>query len=532
MMRFASGLGLTARRGDAEAVEEAGRVRLDGRYSWVVTGPEHLLLEVEESLPGIAERIGSALLLDFGNSVGRFEAPHLGTLDVVSSKWTEADFGRMLADLSRIAAQLPFSAGKGGSLPYDRTLVEPRPILYHLFAYLRYVLSDDRAGDDALAPALAAVVRDPHRRIVGHSRMVPTDRARGVSPSELMALVAGRRPLVPVAARMGGGATAARLGGCLPEEVRENIVRNAVDTPENRFVKTFLETLDAILHRVEEAFDGSGALCRRILSDSEHLRRRLEPFRRAGLWQEVGRLTHFPAASTVLQRRRGYRTVFRCHALMRLGSRLPLDEESSRRLLEIRDIAELYELWCYFRCVELVSDCLGSPTHADSLRPGVKSLDVPWDYRVRWSDGTSIYYNLRFPASGGGLRRSYSLPLRPDIVLEVPTGPASGFHIFDAKFRLRSIGTGLDEKVAVDEEDVPEGRRTFKNDDLYKMHTYRDAIPGTRSARVLYPGSEDRFFAVGDSPWDGVGAYSLVPGENGARSAVVDLLASGRRIAS
>lgn len=76
-----------------------------------------------------------------------------------------------------------------------------------------------------------------------------------------------------------------------------------------------------------------------------------------------------------------------------------------------------------------------------------------------------------------------------------------------------------------DEEQAAEQRGMFKHADLYKMHTYRDAIPTARSVWILYPGSEFCFFdevhgpATKPSelaiPTNGIGAIPLVPGETG-----------------
>jgi predicted component of viral defense system (DUF524 family) len=67
-----------------------------------------------------------------------------------------------------------------------------------------------------------------------------------------------------------------------------------------------------------------------------------------------------------------------------------------------------------------------------------------------------------------------------------------------------------------------ERRGVFKRVDLYKMHTYRDAIPTARSVWILYPGTELRFFGrdgcVANAAEEvqprpvGVGAIPLAPG--------------------
>ena len=63
---------------------------------------------------------------------------------------------------------------------------------------------------------------------------------------------------------------------------------------------------------------------------------------------------------------------------------IPLDRDGMRDLLELKNIALLYELWVF------------------------------------------LVYNQRFSRSRRGQRHSYSVPLIPDIALRVPGGPNAG----------------------------------------------------------------------------------------------------------
>ncbi len=223
----------------------------------------------------------------------------------------------------------------------------------------------------------------------------------------------------------------------------------------------------------------------------------LQPLVTAPLWDEVGRLVHLPAGSPVLQRRRGYREVYGHFGRLRLATRLPLSATAMRDLLTVKDIAQLYELWCYFALVEAVTGILGPPTGAKRTQASDLQIGVPWDLAVDWPDGTRLLYNPRFSRSRPASRRSYSVPLRPDIALVVPRGPNAGLHLLDAKFRLDRLDAALgtaDATEESEEDEAAERRGTFKRADLYKMHTYRDAIPDARSVWILYPGTETRFF--------------------------------------
>ena len=255
------------------------------------------------------------------------------------------------------------------------------------------------------------------------------------------------------------------------------------------------------------------------------------------LWEQVGSMVTVPISSQVLQYRRGYREILRHFSLLRLAARIPLDRDLSEKLLEAKDIATLYELWCFFTMVEAMRGQLGSPSESDAVACDATQKSVQHGYRVAWASGVALTYNAAFSRSAGPKRRSFSVALRPDIALELPRGPNEGLHLFDAKFKMDPIGEvqSAEPDESWEDPDAPT-RAGFKRGDLYKMHTYRDAIPEARSVWILYPGSETRFFSMEgptvvqkmeDLPThlDGVGAVPLRP-EAGGTAELRSLLGS------
>ena len=100
-------------------------------------------------------------------------------------------------------------------------------------------------------------------------------------------------------------------------------------------------------------------------------------------------------------------------------------------------------------------------------------------------------------------------------------------HVFDAKYRLDRFDT--------EENDPDDDPATYKRTDLYKMHTYRDAISGLATAFVVYPGTDFVFFERdGDRRIrpadvvniDGVGALPLRPADHDPAASLRDLLAT------
>ncbi len=165
------------------------RVVLGGEVNWLVEGEAPYLTAIEDSLPGVAKRLGEELpLLDFGNAAGILELPILGRLEIVSHKWSKKEFQQMLSELTEIAARLPFSAGTAAALPYDRSVATREDVPYHAFVYLRYILTTQER-DDQLLPALNTVLFDPHRRLHQLQRHVPLYAVRKFTPSSLPSLI-------------------------------------------------------------------------------------------------------------------------------------------------------------------------------------------------------------------------------------------------------------------------------------------------------------------------------------------------------
>lgn len=541
-----TGLWVRARQPGANSLRlDGSRVILNGEMRWFLEGPSENLALACTALAGFCERLSDELVeLAFGNAVGLFGVGTSDTaIEVVSSKWDRRHFDGMLADVTRVAAALPFTAGAGGALPYDRSLAARNDVLYHAFVYLRHILLGDGAPETKLLPALDVILREPHRAWRRTTASVPVEEARWVDPAGLERLVQGREPLLAVGAL--DIPLARALGGHVPSRVEELRVRSTVDTPENRFVKAFLDQADGVVDRMRQAATGRAEDGRRfhqrVLADCEAMARALARVRRDGrwLWDDVGPMTYLPAGSTVLQMRRGYREVLGHFVRLRMATRLPLSPRDARQLLELKDIALLYELWTYFMVVEAVTHRVGRPIQALTV-----SSDSHWGHNLRpgmavaWSGGLRLAYNREFsPRTAELAGRSYSVTLRPDIALTVPAGPGHGLHLLDAKFRLQRVAdlVGADGTDAGDERlEAEERRGSFKRADLYKMHTYRDAIRGARSVWALYPGDEARFFSAGSledgtrpqaigqelpasaEGMDGVGALPIVPGDGGS----------------
>ena len=499
--------------------------RLQSERKWIVEGPDHALTQIASQLPS-ANRTHAgthALVINLVNSVGVLDLPHLGQVELVTGKFDTHQFDAMLRELTEAATTLPFSAGEPAAGRYSVSTTPHDEVLYHAFVYLRYILSDRAPEEVRLLPALEMIVSEPHRLWHSHRRDVPIEAMTRVDTHTPLDLLT--RPGTAVAApslSRAGARLAERLAWRLPEAVSERKITPTTDTPENRFVKAFIAQARTIIGRMRSAVSARrpDAFRRNLLQDCDQMEACLMPSARHSMWEEVGRMVRIPFSSTVLQRRWGYRRVLRHFSRIRLAPTIPLDKDGMRDLLELKNIALLYELWTFFRLVHEISAVLGSPPiRSEQPISDLFQTAFAASGTFEWDPGVRLVYNQRFSRSRRGQRHSYSVPLIPDIALRVPDGPNAGLHLFDAKFRvhaLTDVGLAADDKDT-DAEKATERAGSFKRADIYKMHTYRDAVPDARSGWILYPGGQFRFFGVrGGGGLAGHGAVTSpegLPGE-------------------
>jgi len=508
------GLSFRSRSGTAVPKDEPGGVVLRGEYEWLVEGGEAEITTLIGAVAGLGGKVSTrSAILTFGNVVGTFDLGPLGAVRVECGKWGEDVFDAMLDDLTERALALPYAATQAAGLPHDRSIADRDDVLLHAFIYARQVLL---GRDRAVPRALELVVRDPHRRFHSERASVELIAARRVDARTIARVVMGADGVVRATGHAARSGLAHALRGHLPAHADVPRVVDTFDTAENRFVLEFLAQLRGIIDRVERLARSKAkpaSFWTRAVGDCELMRRVLGPFERHDMWNGVGRMGHVPIGSSVLQRRRGYKDVLRHHLALRAAARIPLDRTTVEKLLGLKDVATLYELWCYFAVIDAVAEVVGRrPDHADTMKV-TDDVGPGRGFRVAWNDGPSVYYNLSFAPGKSAPRRSASLRLRPDIVVEVEREGQRELHALDAKLRIDGVvssGDGPD-----GDDDTEAAPLSFKNDDIAKMHAYRDALPHVRSARVLYPGNEAREFPSLDADardTDGVGAIPLVPG--------------------
>ena len=460
-------------------------------------------------------------VLSFGNFVGTTSLAGVG-IKVVSAKIGPEGVSRLLEDVSALSSSLVFGwrSPTGFAGVPDPARLSPVP--YHQLQLLRSAMLYQPPGR-RLQDWLRVIERNPTRRFEPRRTLTPVGRVRRLDHRAVQSIFSRMERLAPLvpAVRVGKSPLARKLTfGApprphFPHRVDAPTGKLSFDTPENRFIRHAIVQCLELIHRFTDhpkLHTGHKADCRRMLV-------LLEPLASARFVTESGPLWSLRAPSQALTKADGYREVFQFWNELNCHVSLPRTSRETARLLEGRDIAMLYEYWVFLKILETAVDitegAVAEPPAirrdelGESLRLGLTSTIGP---------DLEIGFNRTFRRSHG---TAYTTPLRPDVTLRA----GDRLHVFDAKFRLDRFNT--------DEGDSDDGRAGYKRADLYKMHTYRDAISGLRTAFVVYPGSEFVFFErCGDrrtrsadvvSP-DGVGALPLRPADHDPAASLRGLL--------
>lgn len=257
--------------------------------------------------------------------------------------------------------------------------------------------------------------------------------------------------------------------------VEQHILSN--DTQENRFLKFALHQIskryEDLRQRIVAVKTASGTMKSAMLATSETLKRlQHHPF-----FRTIGRFKGISQESMVLQKATGYSQVYRTWNLLRRAYSL----NDGLYRLQTKDIATLYEIWCFIE----VSHIVKAQLHLDDE-------DVEHRNRMElngifsWELGKGEHSRILFRKDGVELAELVynpknadkendnvgmkdlvvpTVPQKPDIVLQLTKNDLQQgmkmTYLFDAKYRI----DGKDKGVDVPPEDA-----------INQMHRYRDAI--------------------------------------------------------
>lgn len=515
--------------GDTTALMEGQRYRYELRGINTVAQ-----LEPAELFEPDDETLRSGRIIP-GQSVGQLvivvrcaDAIQLSTVvEVAPTKLTQvSEYRQMLSDITTHAAEAVL---QGFAPAVQRTNVTTRggELLYQ-----RFVILEAHLRSEEFAAALGRISGDPHVewRTITERRGPGSAYPSGSAFGRALAAPGPRRPWLPGRGRP--------VLSTMPTTLERARHETTLDTVPNRFVKYVLETWRSLAQELRDGLqqDESAKVpgpVRRGRQSADEVVETLDEILGRPLFREVGTLDHVPTSSQVLLKRAGYRQLLHMFVLVEAGLEMSWDSDVDDVYSPaLRNVATLYELWCYLTLVDIVGRLCGESQVTRAFAASANGLSLRLktgaESALRWQTvrhGRRLEVQLMFNRQFTSGRGSWTAPMRPDCSILIRPLAATPAHAaepldiwvhFDAKYRVS--GSPSLALLAEDTDDLP-SRGAAKRDDLLKMHAYRDAIHRTAGAYILYPGDEvfDQRQFIERLP--GLGAFPLRPGRNEAQGA-------------
>ncbi|MGG1518253.1 restriction endonuclease-like protein [Paenibacillus oryzisoli] len=455
----------------------------------------HENLHVRQAVKPLGKMILSGVL-NFQNEVGFTELElRLGgeaifrlQLEIFPSKIDyKNDYQMILHDVNEQIYNLSFDFLRktynltGLKETNHQSLTEYFTILQHVFVQL--------------TQAVERIQLAPHSKLQSENRLVDASRVKKAGKENIAFLSKRPQLLAKDASR---GIIEVNGQRYTPTHLLETKRHVHYDTAENRFVKWVLVRVGQKLKDVKARVLQKGRvedpeLTRKINLMMNQVQRLLQHD-----FLNVGEMRQF-TISLVLQMASGYREVYRYYLMLLKG--LSIQNDLFR--LSMKDLAQLYEYWCFLKIhhllskkYELLKQDIISVNRSGLFVTLDKSQSAKMVYRnSKNGEIFTLFYNA-LPKGDS----SPTLAQRPDNVLTLKKNDAAAEYkyVFDAKYRINSgyEGTPYYEKYRMP---GPE------EDDINTMHRYRDAIVFTEGkgreyersmfgAYVLFPyHDEERF---------------------------------------
>ena len=283
--------------------------------------------------------------------------------------------------------------------------------------------------------------------------------------------------------------------------VEEHLQSN--DTQENRFLKYALGQIASRYVILKERIEAIKNTSEALKQEMETVEKTLKHLQRNPFFRTVGRFKGLTQESLVLQRATGYSQVYRTWQLLRRAYSL----NDGMYRLQSKDIATLYEIWCFIEVSHIVREQLGIDVDVDHRNRMEMNGVFTWELgkgehsRILFrKDGVELAELVYNPKHTNKENDSISMehlvvptvPQKPDIVLQLTKDDAEKgmkmTYLFDAKYR---ISDRTDEGVDTPPDDAINQMHRYRDAIYYKEHSSDELKKEVIGGYILFPGNGD-----------------------------------------
>ena len=325
------------------------------------------------------------------------------------------------------------------------------------------------------------VLNKPHSRIVRQTKFVKADKIQIWTPALEEQFAQFKR---------------------LPNKnYRTEYKTLSTNTPENRFFKHAIYQTLSRYKRVKKFIQNrfQNSISEEYIIELDGIQKDLETISLHPFFRTIGSFQGIKQESLVLQKATGYSTIYKDWIMLNSGLKF-LD---GIQKIELKNIAELYQIWCFLEIKNVLQKLLGKENPDDvelaeiqvddfvfKIERGVKSKV---SFKNKNGELIDLFHDFSYDTSEKSTVKSFTVKQRPDIVLRITKNDLKdnyvNTYLYDAKYRVAS-----DENE--DAPDLP------TEDSINQMHRYRDAIYYVNKNRnkpekevigayILFPGSGD-----------------------------------------
>ncbi|MEN9001077.1 MAG: DUF2357 domain-containing protein [Flavobacteriales bacterium] len=529
------------------------------RYEYEFSKAGYQLNKTKECIPSKNKNTSRGIIAP-GNFVGTLELNIKGPdeevikyqLEVLATKFDSSDgyeisyrknYRTMVEDITEKCTELLMQANSPVNQYFAPEFTKENKTIYQKFSFVKSVINKDEFEE-----SLLQIFSSPKTNWVNNEERVDIRSLNKITNKNLQEILRGNNRIpLPTNHNL---RTLNKLES-VPSKINSYKQEASLDNPENRFIKHSLQEYLQFCENCSSAFeDGT-----KDKKEADFLIKKLENFLNHSFFKDISRPTTLKLNSPTLQRKGGYRQLLKTWLMFDLASKLTWSgAEEDVYNAGKRDIATLYEYWLFFVLYDLFKKKfeLTELTHDEKsynhlFEPSKNGLNLIIKSGHHTAlEGSKIIKNrnLRFKFSFNrtfsGNKDSYpksgswTTSMRPDYTLSVWPQELSErkaeieeqiVHIhFDAKYKVANftIKSNETKNDLTEEEKIIERKELnkikkeeragkYKNADILKMHSYKDAIRRTGGAYILYPGTTKTEFRGFHELIPGLGAFSVNP---------------------
>lgn len=423
-------------------------------------------------------------VINFGNEIGLSDLVLIVdgknylklTIEVFPSKISyKEDYKEIVADVTAEVYNLVFDFLKKTYDSFDiSSKQQASPVEF--FAIIRKIYDEFIAAADMVIAKPHHMLQTEHRVLPGYKvKRTDNQTIRWIEKHPEQAMRSGSNVLVAKALSVEKHVTYDTKENRLTKYMLQNTARR-LENFRKQYFKLSRDTDDAVITQIDTMVQG--------------IQRRFS----TGFLKEIEAVPARSGMSLVFSMAPGYRELYRCYLMLQHG----LSITGSVFNVSVKDLAVLYEYWCFIKLNSLMKDRYQLLSQ-DIIKVSGNGLFVSL---IKGQRSRFRYLN---PENGEIITLSYNpkeinvptVAQKPDNVLRLEKKGASVDYeyVFDAKYRINAAPEGSLYRQMY-------GAPGPQEDDINTMHRYRDAIVYRNNA----------------SPYERTmfGAYVLFPYHNSA----------------